>query len=94
MVPQTPDLSNIPAAPAFPPAHPHVALTINELDTEIRKMVPNKAPGPDDIQTCMLVQLWPAICRPLFELLQVCLHLGYYPSAWCKAISLILQKPK
>ena len=33
------------------------------------------------------------VCN-LFELLQVCLHLGYYPSAWCEATTLILWKLK
>ena len=91
--PQAPDLSDISAAPAFLPAHPHIALRINELDTEIHKMAPNKAPGPDDIPVLVLVKLWPAIRKPLFELFEACLHLGYYPNAWREAISLILWKP-
>ena len=57
-------------------------------------MAPNKAPGPDDIPVLVLVKLWPAIRKPLFELFEVCLRLGYYPGAWREAISLILRKPK
>ena len=55
-------------------------------------MAPNKAPGLDDIPVLVLVKLWPAIRKPLFELFEVCLCLGYYP--WHEAISLILRKPK
>ena len=91
--PQAPDLSDLLAAPTFPLAHPHVALTINELDTEIHKMAPNKVPGPDDIPVLILVKLWATIRRPLFEIFEACLRLGYYPNAWHEAISLILRKP-
>jgi ribonuclease HI len=91
--PPPPDLSDISSSPAYQqlPNHP---LVIQELDTALRKMAPNKAPGPDNIPVLVLRQIWSAIRKPLFDIFKTCLRIGHFPTAWREAISLILRKPK
>ena len=91
--PPPPDLSDINPPPTYNQL-PFSKISITELDRAIQRMAPNKAPGPDNIPVTVLQKIWPCIRSPLLDIFKACLHIGFYPTPWRTATSLILCKPK
>ena len=91
--PQDPDLTDIHPGHAYP-AHLHFhPLQITELDDQLKRMAPNKAPGMDGIPVCVLRNIWAEIKLPLYNIFKACIRIGYYPTPWRAATTLILRKP-
>ena len=91
--PAPPDLSDIGDSPTYNQLR-FSNITITELDQAIQRMSPNKAPGPDNIPVLVLQKVWPCIRSPLLDIFTACIRIGFYPTLWRTATSLILRKPK
>lgn len=97
---QEPDLSNIGSSPFYPVPHHFWPLDIKELDTEIMRMAPNKALGPDKLPVLVLLVRHPPIPIPLAPCRGIRnparylrAHLGQEPSYSAGALYFTLTVP-
>jgi hypothetical protein len=93
-----PDLTDLPHLPEFPDLtsdlpEPHWTVTSQELDSILRTIKKDKAPGEDGIPNRFLTELGKPLSSALAELFQQCLKTGYYPVHFRKAQTVILRKP-
>ena len=81
-----PVITGSPAAPQLPP------LTNDELSYAISSLKKNKAPGHDGITAEHIHLFRSSIEKHLYNIIESCLRLAYFPTAWKVADVLIIPK--
>jgi len=88
------DLSDIQTKLAYPSEAPYEPIiTITQIRDSIRKLAPDKAPGPDEIPNRVLQHALPDIEHHLQKLMQASLEMGYFPKAFKETTTIVLRKP-
>ena len=77
----------------YPEAIECPEITLNEITRAIRRAAPNKAPGVDGITNKVLHQTLDLLLPRLHRLFNACLHLGYCPTHFREAVTVVLRKP-
>lgn len=77
----------------YPEAIECPEITLNEITQAIRRAAPNKAPGVDGITNKILHQTLDILLPSLHRLFNACLHLGYCPTHFREAVTVVLRKP-
>ena len=82
------------ATQTYPEPMPYnTTITIQQLKRAIRKMAPDKAPGPDEITNHVLKRNFSVIQAHLLTMAQACINTGHFPSGYKKTITVVLRKP-
>jgi hypothetical protein len=68
-------------------------VTIQQLESAIYKLAPDKAPGPDEITNRVLKRNFHVIGHHLLALLQASINTGHFPLPFKKTITIVLCKP-
>ena len=90
------DLTDIPNQTQWQyptPAPYEPTITIEQIQTAIRKTSPKKTPGPDRISNRVLQKALPLIECHLQTLMQATLNLGYFPKSLKTSTTIVLRKP-
>lgn len=67
--------------------------SMGEIISVLRKSKNKKAPGEDGIGVLTLKTLFYKDFNILVDLINACISLGYFPSAWCAAKVCLVPKP-
>lgn len=86
------DLSDIPGY-IYPTAYRCPLITEAEIERDIRKAAPNKAPGTDGITNSILQKVLDLLLPTLYQLFNASLNLGYFPQHFRQSITVVLRKP-
>lgn len=73
-------------------SHIFPCLEIHELRSIINKLPTRKARGEDSISNELLKLAMPAIEEQLCRIFNACFRLGFFPTIWRKAITIIIRK--
>ena len=88
------DTSDITAMHIYPEPVPfNSTITQQQLERAIGKLVPDKAPGPDEITNRILKKNFRSLQAHLLTLAQTCVDTGYFPSTFKKTLTIVLRKP-
>jgi len=68
-------------------------VTAEQVQDVLTKAGQWKAPGPDQLPNGFLKRLGKPLFQALASLAEACWHIGYYPRAFRKAVTVILRKP-
>jgi hypothetical protein len=68
-------------------------VTQEEIEDAIRSPAALKAPGPTGIINLVLQKALPIISAIITRILQACIRIGYHPTAFKKATTIVLKKP-
>lgn len=63
-----------------------ITITVDQVKTELTKLNPNKAPGPDGMATAVLGACAEQLAEPLMVIFNKTLDLGKLPQDWKKAV--------
>src|SRR5437667_6298884 len=87
------DLSDIRNA-SYPEAvSTNLNITITQVKRAIDKLLPNKAPGPDEIPNHILKPCLPILQHPILMLTQQSISTGHFPRSYKETTTLVLRKP-
>ena len=68
-------------------------ITAQQIEEQIRRLSPYKAPGQDEIQNIVLQKCLDLILDYLLHIFRAILNLGTYYDPWRESITIILRKP-
>ena len=68
-------------------------VNIDFVENQIKRLKIRSAPGDDGIDNATLKNLPPSTLECLVEIFNICLQVGYFPSAWKRASVRMLLKP-
>lgn len=67
--------------------------TLSEIEETITALLPDKAPGPDEITNRVIKAGGRTLSTQILRIANQCLNLGLYPTRWKRARTIILRKP-
>lgn len=78
----------------LPPPHPNPTLfTPSDVDSVITRLLPDKAPGIDEIPNRAIQAGGPGLSQAVCHLANSCLLTSLFPTAWKVGTTIILRKP-
>jgi exonuclease III len=92
--PREADLSDIPQTTYPPPVNISQEVTVEVVTKALKRLPPDKAPGPDAIPNRFLKECRAELAQPLQRLFQRCLDLGYHPKQYKTSTTVVLRKPQ
>jgi endonuclease/exonuclease/phosphatase (EEP) superfamily protein YafD len=87
------DLTDLPNDNHPKPVRYEPTITIYQIQKAVRRVAPNKAPGPDGITNKVLKQALPDIEKLLQTILQASINLSYFPRSLKETTTIVLRKP-
>ena len=92
--PPPPLTTGVPAQNEYPTPLPKPpALTKKQIEDQVRRLSPYKAPGPDEIPNVVIIRCLDLIIEYLFHIFQAILEKGIYYDSWREFITVVLRKP-
>jgi hypothetical protein len=77
----------------IPPLLVDRQVTVDDIAAILRTVYPDKCPGPDSIPNRFLKAMGQPLVRAIHSLIEVCLALEYFPTAFKHARTIVLRKP-
>lgn len=68
-------------------------ITVKDIQSALRRLANDKAPGPDQIPNRVLKAAEAWLTPHLYKLYNATVRIGYHPKAWKEATTLALRKP-
>ncbi|SLM39698.1 Reverse transcriptase domain [Lasallia pustulata] len=91
--PRATNLSDMESCQYLPPLSISNDVTADDIRTELRKLKPDKAPGPDNIPNKVLKLAQEELTPLLTAITQACYSVGYHPKSCKDAVTVVLKKP-
>jgi hypothetical protein len=92
--PPPPANTSVPLAYEYPAPLPSPSqITEQQIEEQIRRLSPYKAPGPDEIPNIVLQKCLDLILKHLLHIFRATLSLGTYYDPWREFITVVLRKP-
>ena len=94
LFPPPPDVSSVPANPAYPaPVEQWTPITHEQLTKAISNLSPYKAPGPDGVANIVFKRCTAILTDHLLPVFNAVFTLKMYYEPWRESITVILRKP-
>jgi len=92
--PPPPPNTSVPPDYEYPaPLPPPTKITTEQIEEQIKRLSPFKAPGPDEIPNIVLQKCLDLILEYLLHIFRAMLSLGTYYDPWREFTTIVLRKP-
>ena len=89
--PPPPEHSSVPQDYTYPTPLPDLPeVSMAQIEEQINKLAPYKAPGPDGIPNIVLIKCFDIIADYLFHILQAIIEKGLYHDPWRESTTVVL----